>query len=71
MHWDFVRPLYPDVPFYFTQEITHTEEIDERVGLVDSVRRVVDDADRAYAIGRISVVMLRRSAAPRVEAQVL
>jgi hypothetical protein len=71
MHWDFVRPLYPDVPFYFTTETSHTEEIDERMGRVDSVRRVVDEADRAYAIGRLSVVMLRRSAAPRMEAKVL
>jgi acyl dehydratase len=64
MHWDFVRPLYPDEPFYFTTETTRTAEIDERLGLVDSVRRVVDEADRAYAIGRMSVVMLRRSPAP-------
>jgi acyl dehydratase len=71
MYWDFVRPLYPDVPFYFTTQTSHTEEIDERVGRVDSVRRVVDEADRAYAIGRLSVVMLRRSAAPRMEAKVL
>lgn len=70
MHWDFVRPLYPDVAFYFTTETPRTEEIDERFGLVDSVRRVVDDADRAYAIGRMSVVMLRRSAARSVEAKV-
>jgi acyl dehydratase len=71
MHWDFVRPLYPDVPFYFTTETLHTEEIDERVGLVNSVRRVVDEADRAFAIARLSVVMLRRSAVPRMEAKVL
>lgn len=71
MHWDFVRPLYPDVPFYFTTETTHTEEIDERVGLINAVRRVVDEADRAYAIGRTSVVMLRRNAAERMEAKVL
>lgn len=70
MHWDFVRPLYPDVPFYFTTETSHTEEIDERFGLVDSVRRVVDKADHAYAIGRLSVVMLRRCAARSMEAEV-
>jgi acyl dehydratase len=71
MHWDFVRPLYPDVPFYYTNETLRTEEIDERVGLVNAVRRVVDEADRAYAIGRTSVVMLRRSAASATEAKVL
>ena len=61
--WDFVRPLYPDTPFYFTTESEHAEEIDERLGLVNSVRRVFDDAERVYAIGRMSVVMLRRGAA--------
>ncbi|WP_306204379.1 MaoC family dehydratase [Actinoplanes sp. RD1] len=59
--WDFVRPLYPDVPFWFTTETVHSTEIDERLGLVDSVRRVVDENDRTYAIGRMSVVMLRRA----------
>jgi acyl dehydratase len=67
MHWDFVRPLYPDVPFFFTTETVRSEEIDERFGLVDSVRRVVDEADRAYAIGRMSVVMLRRTTARSLE----
>jgi acyl dehydratase len=70
LHWDFVKPLYPDVPFYFTTENSHTEEIDERFGLVDSVRRVVNEAGRAYAIGRMSVVILRRSAARNLEARV-
>ena len=60
--WDFVRPLYPDTPFYFTTEIERTEEIDERIGLVKSVRRVFDESNHTLAIGRMSVVMLRRSA---------
>jgi hypothetical protein len=63
LSWDFVRPLYPDTPFYFSTESEHAEEIDERLGLVSSVRRVFDDADRVYAIGRMSVVMLRRRVA--------
>lgn len=61
MNWDFVRPLYPDTPFYFTTETEHTEEIDDRCGLLKSVRRVRDEDNRVYAIGRMSVVMLRRS----------
>jgi acyl dehydratase len=60
--WDFVRPLYPDTPFYFTTKTEHAEPIDDRLGLVKSVRRVFDEADRAYAIGRMSVVVLRRPA---------
>jgi len=63
MAWDFLRPLYPDTPFSFTTETEHAEPLDDRLGLVNSVRRVVDDADRVYAIGRMSVVMLRRAAA--------
>ncbi|MFI1393344.1 MaoC family dehydratase [Streptomyces sp. NPDC020681] len=61
MHWDFVRPLYPDTPFWFTTETEHTEVIDDRCGLLKSVRRVHDSDARVYAIGRMSVVMLRRS----------
>jgi acyl dehydratase len=67
MHWDFVRPLYPDVPFYFTTETARTVEVDARIGLVETVRRVVDEAEQTYAIGRLSVVMLRRGAAPNKE----
>lgn len=67
MHWDFVRPLYPDVPFYFTTETAKTVELDDRIGLVESVRRVVNETDQAYAIGRMSVVMLRRDAARKKE----
>ena len=63
LHWDFVRPLYPDTPFWFTSETEHAEPIDDRLGLVRSVRRVFDDADRTYAIGRMSVVLLRRRGA--------
>ena len=62
MHWDFVRPLYPDTPFWFTTETEHTEPIDARCGLVRTVRRVHDADDRAYAIGRMSVVLLRKPA---------
>lgn len=60
--WDFVRPLYPDTPFYFTTETESTEEIDDRIGLVKSVRRVFDESNQTIAIGRMSVVMLRRPA---------
>jgi len=60
MHWDFVRPLYPDIPFYFTTETASAEEINESVGLVNTIRRVCDEDGRAYAIGRMSVVMKRR-----------
>ncbi|MFE6746630.1 hypothetical protein ACFVGM_12315 [Kitasatospora purpeofusca] len=61
--WDFVRPLYPDTPFWFTTRTGRSVEIDERLGLVESTRRVHDDNDRTYAIGRMSVVVLRRAAA--------
>lgn len=64
-NWDFVRPLYPDTPFFFTSEVEHMEEIDQRLGLVKSVRRVFDEAGKTLAIGRISVVMSRRAVAER------
>lgn len=63
MHWDFVRPLFPDDPFYFTTETERAEEIDENRGLLNSKRRVFDENDRTFAIGRLSVVVLRRAAA--------
>lgn len=59
--WDFVRPLYPDTPFYFTTETESSQEIDDRLGIIKTVRRVFDDSGRAFAIGRMSVVVLRRS----------
>lgn len=62
--WDFVRPLYPDTPFYFTTEIEGYEEIDDRLGMVKSVRRVVDEANNTIAIGRMRVVILRRAGLP-------
>lgn len=61
MNWDYVRPLYPDTPFWFTTETAHSELIDDRCGLVKSVRRVHTEDNRVYAIGRLSVVFMRRS----------
>ncbi len=58
--WDFVRPLYPDTPFYFTTEIEHAEEISDRLGLVKTVRRVSYESGETIAIGRMKVVMARR-----------
>jgi acyl dehydratase len=60
--WDFVRPLYPDKPFFFTSNTVSAAEIDDRLGLVNTMRRVFDETDSVYAIGRMNVVMLRRSA---------
>jgi hypothetical protein len=60
--WDFIRPLYPDEPFFFTNNIVSATEIDDRLGLVNTVRRVFDESENVYAIGRMNVVMLRRSA---------
>ena len=61
MHWDFVRPLYPDIPFYFTVETESSSVINSSVGLISSLRRVVDEDDRTYAIGRMSVLVRRKS----------
>jgi hypothetical protein len=60
MTWNYVRPLYPDVPFYFTTETVSAEAVDEKVGLLSTRRRVCDEADRVYAIGQIDVVIKRR-----------
>ncbi|MGW1067560.1 hypothetical protein ACWD4F_23950 [Streptomyces aureus] len=59
--WDFVRPLYPDTPFWFTTATDRAQEIDDRIGLVETTRRVFDENDRTYAIGRMSVVVLRNA----------
>jgi hypothetical protein len=63
VHWDFVKPLYPDVPFYFSNETESYEEFDDRLGLIKTIRRVFDEEGRAYAIGRMRMVMQRRPAA--------
>ncbi|MFD3590109.1 hypothetical protein [Streptomyces sp. NPDC058683] len=62
--WDFVRPLYPDTPFWFTTSTDRAAEIDDRIGLIETTRRVFDENDRTYAIGRMSVVLLRRAERP-------
>ncbi|MFF6990345.1 hypothetical protein [Streptomyces sp. NPDC010273] len=64
LNWDFVRPLYPDTPFWFTTRTDRAMEIDDRLGLIETTRRVFDENDRTYAIGRMSVVLLRRAARP-------
>ncbi|WP_370947286.1 MaoC family dehydratase [Amycolatopsis sp. cg5] len=61
VHWDFVRPLYPDTPFYFTTKTESTEPLSEKAGLVNTVRRVFDEDGKVLAIGRMSVVMLRKT----------
>ena len=61
MHWDFVRPLYPDVPFYFTTETTDAEAISSEAGVINTIRRVCDETGKAYAIGRMSAVVKRRT----------
>jgi acyl dehydratase len=66
MSWSFVRPLFPDVPFWFTSEVTKAEEVDERLGLLESTRRVFDEEERTYAVGRMSSVIRRQSAASKV-----
>jgi acyl dehydratase len=60
--WDFIRPLYPDEPFLFTNSTVSAEEIDDRLGLLNTERRVFDEEEHLHAIGRMNVVILRRSA---------
>ncbi|WP_316668622.1 MaoC family dehydratase [uncultured Propionibacterium sp.] len=60
MHWDFVRPLLPDVPFYFTTETEESSVVNSSVGLISSLRRVTDEDDQTYAIGRMNALVRRR-----------
>jgi acyl dehydratase len=60
MNWTFVRPLPLDTPFYFSTETTGSAELSDRAGLVNTVRKVTDGSGATYAIGRLSVVVLRR-----------
>lgn len=59
--WDFIRPLYPDEPFFFTNTTVSFSELDDRRGLVNTERRVFDENERLYAVGRMNVVILRRA----------
>jgi acyl dehydratase len=61
--YDFVSPLSPGEPFFVHRRIESVTPIDERVGRVTEVRRILDPADHAYAIGLIDVVLLRRPTA--------
>lgn len=58
--WDFIRPLYPDEPFFFSNNTISFSEIDDRRGLVITERRVFDENEQIYAVGRMNVVILRR-----------
>ncbi len=69
MTWSFVRPLFPDVPFWFTSEVSNAHEIDERLGLLESTRRVFDDRDKTFAVGRMSSVIRRHSVASKTLAE--
>lgn len=60
--WDFVRPLHPGMPFWFVVTTTASEALDERIGLVDVTRRVLDDQDRTHALGHLNLAVLRREA---------
>lgn len=64
MNWRFLRPLPLDTPFWFTTETTGSAELSEKAGLVDTVRKVTDGDRTTYAVGRLSVVVLRRPPTP-------
>lgn len=64
MHWDFIQPLYPDVPFYFTTETEASSVVSASLGLITSLRRVIDDDDHTYAVGRMNVLVTRK---PRIK----
>jgi acyl dehydratase len=60
--WDFIRPLYPDEPFFFTNSTVSFSEVDDRLGLVTTERRVFNENEQLCAVGRMNVVLLRREA---------
>lgn len=62
VHWDFVRPLHPDDLFWCDVTVRQAEAMDARTGAVNLVRRLADERGRAYAIGRLDLLILRRDA---------
>lgn len=60
MNWRFMKPLPLDTDFYFTTETADATNLNDRVGLVTTVRKVTNGAGSTYAIGRLSVVVLKR-----------
>lgn len=61
MSWDFVRPVYPDTPFWCVTTVVATQALDDGAGLVDTVRKVQDAASHTLAVGRMNMVVRRRS----------
>lgn len=59
-HYDFVRALCPGDPFFVHRRLETVTAIDERLGRVIELRRILDPADHAYAVGSIDAVLLRR-----------
>lgn len=62
MTWDFVRPVCVGTPWWCQTTVRAAAVIDDRTGLVELVRKVVDDQEHSYALGRVSLVVLRRDA---------
>ena len=58
--WDYIRPLHPDSPFYFTSQTESSEPIDDRRGMLVTQRRVHYEDGRACAVGRMNALVLRR-----------
>lgn len=68
VHWDFVRPVHPGDPFWCDVSVRRAEVLDARTGTIHLVRRLTDEQGRAYAIGRLDLVVLRRGAVGAVAA---
>jgi acyl dehydratase len=62
MTWDFVRPVCVGTPWWCQTTVRTVTVIDDQTGLVELGRKVIDDRDHSYALGRVSLVVLRRDA---------
>jgi hypothetical protein len=61
-HFDYLKPVYADTPFFVRLRILAREVIDDRQGLVRMRVQILDEANLVYSLARISEVVLRRPA---------
>lgn len=59
-HYDYLRPLHADEPFYVRTEIIAATIVDDRLGTVELRRRVLDANRTVLSIGRLNNLIMRR-----------
>jgi acyl dehydratase len=61
-HYDYLSPLHPDQPFFIKTRVSDGEVVDERCGVIEIMRQILDEQGRVLSIARLNVLLMRRPA---------